>query len=142
MWNRKRQHPATIAGGAQAQNLAQAIESADKNAKDLQGQQHPPMTAVNAVTSKRGPPRGTRSRADTGKSMEISCYRCGGRHAPRDCRFKDAVCHSCRKRGHLARGLNTFTSFHVPLSHDPPRGWGQGTSALMSNQGKPATKQK
>ena len=86
-----------------AQNLAQAIESADKNAKDLQGQRQPPMTAVNAVTSKRGPPRGIRARADTGKSMEIPCYRCGGRHAPRDCRFKDAVCYSCKKRGHLAR---------------------------------------
>ena len=83
-----------------AQNLAQAIESADKNAKD---QRQPPMTAVNAVTSKRGPPRGTRARADTGKSMEIPCYRCGGTHSPRDCRFKDAVCHSCKKRGHLAR---------------------------------------
>ena len=35
----------------------------------------------------------------------------------------------------FARGLITFTSFHLPLSHDPPRGWGQGTSALMSNRG-------
>ena len=86
-----------------AQNLAQAIESADKNAKYLQGQRSPPMTAVNAVTSKRRPPRGTRARVETGRSMEIACYRCGGRHAPRDCRFKDAVCHSCKKRGHLAR---------------------------------------
>ena len=35
----------------------------------------------------------------------------------------------------LKLGLITFTSFHVPLSHDPPRRWGQGTSALMCNQG-------
>ena len=28
----------------------------------------------------------------------------------------------------------TFTSFHVLLSHDPPREWGQGTNALVSNQ--------
>ena len=55
-----------------AQNLAQALESADKNAKDLQGQRQPPMTAVNAVTCKRGPPRGTRA-------------------------CTDAVCHSCKK---------------------------------------------
>ena len=61
-----------------AQNLAQALESADKNAKDLQGQRQPPMTAVNAVTCERGPPRGTRAHTDT-------------------------VCHSCKKRGHLAR---------------------------------------
>ena len=33
-------------------------------------------------------------------------------------------------------GLSTFTSFDVPLSHDhdPPRGWGQGTSAFVSNR--------
>ena len=94
-----------------AQNLAQAIESADKNAKDLQGQRHPPMTAVNAVTSKRGPPRGTRARVERRRCpldqhyMETPCYWCGGKHAPRDCRFKDTVCHSCKKRGrgHLAR---------------------------------------
>ena len=86
-----------------AQNLAQAIESADKNAKDLQGQRQPPMTAVNAMTCKRGPPRGTRARTDAEKLTETPCYRCGGKHSPRDCRFKDAVCHSCKKRGHLAR---------------------------------------
>ena len=65
-----------------AQNLAQAIESADKNAKDLQGQRQPPMMAVNAVTCKRGPPRGTRARTDAGNPMETPCYRCGGKHAP------------------------------------------------------------
>ena len=53
-----------------AQNLAQAIESTDKNAKDLQGQRQPPMTAVNAVTYKRGPPREMRARTDAGKPME------------------------------------------------------------------------
>ena len=56
-----------------AQNLAQAIESADKNAKDLQGQLQPPMTAVNPVTCKKGPPRGTRARTDPGKPMETPC---------------------------------------------------------------------
>ena len=61
------------------------------------------MTAVNAVVCKRGRPRGTRVRTDAGKPIETPCYQCGGKHAPRDCRFKDAVCHSCKKRGHLAR---------------------------------------
>ena len=47
--------------------------------------------------------REEREHAQAGKPMETPCYRCGGKHAPRDCRFKDAVCHSCKKRGHLAR---------------------------------------
>ena len=31
------------------------------------------------------------------------CYRCGGRHSSRICRFKDTVCNFCRKRGHIQR---------------------------------------
>ena len=30
------------------------------------------------------------------------CYRCGKSHNPRFCRFKDASCHNCGKRGHIA----------------------------------------
>ena len=32
-----------------------------------------------------------------------SCYRCGGSHYAKDCRFKDTVCNYCRKKGHLQR---------------------------------------
>ena len=38
-----------------AQDLVQAIESADKNVKDLQGQRQPPVsTTVHAVTPRQG----------------------------------------------------------------------------------------
>ena len=103
MWSRKRQYPATITGGARATEGSEPRPSHRERRHERQGQRQPPMTAVNAVTSKRGPPRGTRARTDAGKPMETPCYRCEGKHAPRDCRFKDAVCHSCKKRGHPAR---------------------------------------
>ena len=33
-----------------------------------------------------------------------SCYRCGAtNHLPSECRFKDAVCHACKKRGRIAK---------------------------------------
>ena len=32
------------------------------------------------------------------------CYRCGGKnHKAFNCRFKDAVCHNCKKQGHLVK---------------------------------------
>ena len=31
------------------------------------------------------------------------CYRCGGNHLATDCRFRTAECHTCGKKGHLAR---------------------------------------
>ena len=40
------------------------------------------------------------------------------------------------------RGPITFTSFHVLLSHDPPRGWGQAGAHLCLTEGKPATNHK
>ena len=32
------------------------------------------------------------------------CYRCGGgSHKASECKFKDAECHYCKKKGHIAR---------------------------------------
>ena len=86
-----------------AQNLAQAIESTDKNAKDLQGQRQPPMTAVNAVTCKRGPPRGTRARTDAGKSMGNPLLSRRREALTSKLSLQRRLWHSCKKRGHLAR---------------------------------------
>ena len=33
----------------------------------------------------------------------MSCHRCGGPHLATVCKFKEAVCYACRKRGHIAR---------------------------------------
>ena len=35
------------------------------------------------------------------------CYPCGGTHLPKDCYFKDAECHFCKKRGHIAKVCRT-----------------------------------
>jgi len=31
------------------------------------------------------------------------CYTCGSKHEASECRFQDAECHKCKKRGHIAR---------------------------------------
>ena len=33
---------------------------------------------------------------------EPQCHRCGGKHNPTRCRFRDYDCHYCKKKGHLA----------------------------------------
>lgn len=76
--------------------LAQAFESAERNAKDIQA---PVQTPVHAVRKSQG----TRQYA----SRTTDCYRCGGKHSPSVCRFKDEPCHFCKKKGHIARVCRT-----------------------------------
>ncbi|XP_068712879.1 uncharacterized protein [Montipora foliosa] len=45
--------------------------------------------------------------AKDGKGSEINCYRCGGKHYPKSCHFKDARCYACGKLGHLSRVSQT-----------------------------------
>ncbi len=71
--------------------MALAMEAADKDVRDLQGYTTAP--AVHYLPQKQRssiPPQG-------------DCYRCGGKHRSRECRFKDSKCHHCQKIGHLAR---------------------------------------
>ena len=85
----------------QAHDLARAMETAEQNVKDLQGQKPSPMnTAVHMVTHKQ---RGAEHKADT----DNPCHRWGGKHLLQQCHFKTSVCHTCKKQGHLARMCHT-----------------------------------
>ena len=72
-----------------AMDLAQAMETAERNSKSLKGTEF-------AIRKLRGkpPPR---------PRMQQPCYRCGkSNHSPIDCKFKDVECHACGKKGHIA----------------------------------------
>ena len=71
--------------------LAQAMELAEKNAKTLRrtNEVYRVSGKTNVTKPSQGQPR--------------ECYRCGGKHESDDCRFKKAICHYCKKPGHLAR---------------------------------------
>ena len=79
-----------------AMELAQTAEMAAKNSKQLQNTPSSlPKGSVHAVNSKqrqqkRTPPSGSRDQF---------CYRCGNKHTPSQCRFKDATCKFCFKKG-------------------------------------------
>ena len=68
-----------------ATEMAIAMETAAKDAIELQQQTHP-STMVHTVVKRKQ-----------------SCYRCGRNgHTADSCRFKEATCHSCGKPGHIA----------------------------------------
>ena len=94
--------------------LAQALEAAARHARDLQ--QKSPVESIHAIRS--------RKEAESSDSEEGECYRCKGRHAANNCRFKRADCHKCGKRGHIARACrnskrNGQANFLSEESQDP-----------------------
>ena len=89
-----------------ALGTARAMEAAEQNAKTLQAPQPSGNGEVHAVgrtaTSRRTTGGGGAEALSEG--ADTPCSRCGGtKHSKADCRFKSAVCHACKKRGHLAR---------------------------------------
>ena len=94
-------------------DIAQAMESAERNAQDLQTRKRegihmmgdgvkPPLTdnvpEIDRVDS--FPSNRVRIKH---YSQGDTCTRCGGRHQSKDCHFKEVTCFRCQKRGHLAR---------------------------------------
>ena len=86
--------------------LALAMEAADKDAKDLTNDLEQPVHNVRSrhrssmkqgPREREGPPR--------------NCYRCGGKHSPDSCWFKEAECHACHKKGHIARVCKTNPNY-------------------------------
>ena len=74
-----------------AVELALAFESVSKNTLDLNSRvSERETTAVHRVNT---PP----------KMPQLECYRCGGRHQPSWCRFKETKCYNCEKKGHLEK---------------------------------------
>ena len=75
--------------------IAQAIEMADKDTKDLAAATGTGQLPVPSVQ------KGT---------FQKSCYRCKGQHNPNSCPFKDSTCHGCGKKGHILKACRTSKS--------------------------------
>ena len=110
-------------------DMALGVESAERNAKDLQSQKGEAIHMIE-VSAKQGAQasgkvgQNTSNNADqvsdnvfalntssqpraTLRNQGVSCYRYGGRHQSKDCNFKEATCYNCHKRGHLAKVCRT-----------------------------------
>ncbi len=80
-----------------AYEAAIAMESADRDVQDL----HKPLAdgCVHALSRASAVDSNSSPLAPPG----YPCHRCGGRHLASSCRFRDADCRRCGKRGHIAR---------------------------------------
>ena len=80
---------------ATAIQLAQSMETAERDAQNLQQKPRSVLTVESSA-----PSRGT-------GGTPQPCYRCAGKHMSRDCRFKDFICNHCGKKGHIARACRS-----------------------------------
>ena len=82
-----------------ALEIAQALETAERGSADLQPAPAavPVSVPVNAVGRQR---RGVNE--DPVKDS-VKCFRCGGKHLATACKFIDAECFNCGKKGHTYR---------------------------------------
>lgn len=74
---------------ARALGIAQSIEAADKNSRELKGSEN--VTLQDSLNF-----------AGAKKTNVKACYRCGRRHDAKTCKFREAECHKCGKTGHIA----------------------------------------
>ncbi len=72
---------------ARAMEIAQGMETAEKNAKEF----HAPSNSSATLEVLYLPGKAKRK-----------CYRCGRDHHEKDCTFREATCHKCGKHGHIA----------------------------------------
>ena len=76
-----------------ALEIFHGMEMAANNTRDIRkGNGVPQAVAVHQVRRETDKP-----------ARRVECFWCGGAHYANDCKFKDAVCHACDEKGHLAK---------------------------------------
>lgn len=78
-----------------AEEKALAAETAASNARILKSER--------ANAAQTADVHHTSAKAKQTETQSRPCFRCGGMHDSRACKFITAVCHYCKKRGHIAR---------------------------------------
>ena len=73
---------------ARALEIAQSIEAADKNARELKANEH-------SIS-------GEEELLHFARAEGKDCWHCGHRHNEKTCKFRGATCHKCGKLGHIA----------------------------------------
>ena len=112
-----------------ALKLAQAIETASKDVKDLQSLEstHSHMRAPQAVHK-----MSTKQFSTKQLHQYNACYRFGGeQHRAGDCRFIKETCHKCGKMGHIQKVCRSGGS----VSASQARGGGVPTGKYVKTQG-------
>ena len=85
------------------EDMVPAAETAAKDTKRIQGhsEEKPSDEAEVHRVSKPTPRR---------DSSDNACHRCGGKHQLSQCKFNNYICHSCKRRGHIAEVCRAASS--------------------------------
>ena len=113
----------------EAFELALAAEAAARDSNDLQAQATPSPATGNIHAMQNATPYRAATREPPPRPR--NCHRCGGRHLAADCRFKDAECHFCHKKGHLAKVCRNKA---LALGAGQQQGSGRGTRRVTGRQ--------
>ena len=109
-----------------AMEIAQAMETADRDATHLQGLQKELTSTEAAVHVARKPQGVERSRP------YANCHRCGGRHKPSQCKFKEAECYACGKKGHISKACRSKYKGRREQPKQPGRDQAATTNAVCN----------
>jgi len=100
-----------------ALELAQGLEMAAKNVRELQTSSRMPSGPTPSDSTMGGVHR--LRPASRKKVRDSACYRCGkAGHFAAKCQFKDAKCHNCGKMGHLRMVCRSKRTSPAAGSHD------------------------
>ena len=107
-------------------DIAQALETAEKNVKDISNGKDMPPPRIHHVGYKERERSqihkpGVGGKEVTSSTSSYSCYRCNGSHKATECRFKEATCHYCGKLGHIVEPVAARNSRVLQMqATDPP----------------------
>ena len=102
------------------------MELSDRSGRELE--ERSPAAAGNAHWVSADKSRGK----NHPKPQFSPCYRCGGKHSAAKCKFKDAECFHCGKKGHIARVCRSKQ--REPQAGERPSRKKQHTNNLMTDQ--------
>ena len=109
--------------------IANSIEMSGKNAARLQV--NAPVrnsgTVHRVLSNEKSKPKPTNSKP-------VVCYRCGGAHLATQCRFIDAICRGCGKKGHIVKVCRSNTASRTS---QPTRAKKPATTHMIDHEPTP-----
>lgn len=104
-----------------AMDIAISMESASRYAKDMEGVTADTLSINAAKTTDSPVPRG-------------KCFSCGGNHRRSICKFREAECYICHRKGHISKVCGSTSNASSPTSKRFPSSKATSQSSNMPTQ--------